>query len=87
LVGGTPPPAGRSTDNVGAFGLAKNHPFNDGNKRIALIASFLFVELNGFRVIATESDAYDTIYALAAGEIDESRLSEWFGQNMRRKRR
>jgi len=70
-----------------AFGLAKNHPFNDGNKRIALIASFLFVELNGFRVIATESDAYDTIYALAAGEIDESRLSEWFGQNMRRKRR
>ena len=70
-----------------AFGLAKNHPFNDGNKRIALIASFLFVELNGSRVVASEADAYDAIYRLAAGEIGEQGLAAWFEQHMKRKRR
>lgn len=70
-----------------AFGLAKNHPFNDGNKRIALIASFLFVELNGSRVSATESEAYAAIYGLAAGELSEGQLSEWFAAHMKPKRR
>jgi len=70
-----------------AFGLARNHPFNDGNKRIALIASFLFVELNGSRVVASEADAYDAIYRLAAGEIGEQGLAAWFEQHIKRKRR
>ncbi len=68
------------------FGLAKNHPFHDGNKRIALIASFLFVELNGFRMTATESEAYEVVDRLAAGEVDEAELAEWFSRRMRRGR-
>jgi death-on-curing protein len=70
-----------------AFGLAKNHPFNDGNKRIALIASFLFVELNGYRVSATESEAYAAIYGLAAGELSEADLSEWLAAHLKPRRR
>ncbi len=69
-----------------AFGLAKNHAFNDGNKRIALIASFTFLELNRVRVTATEAEAYAAIYALAAGELSESALAEWFEQHSKARR-
>ena len=66
-----------------AFGIAKNHPFHDGNKRIALIASFLFVELNGVRMTATEVDAAASFLALAAGELSEADLAKWFKANSR----
>lgn len=66
-----------------AFGIAKNHPFHDGNKRIALIASFLFAELNGVRMTATEVDAAATFLALAAGELSEADLAKWFKANSR----
>ncbi len=66
-----------------AFGIAKNHPFHDGNKRIALIASFLFVELNGVRMTATEADAAASFLALAAGELSEADLAKWFKANSR----
>ena len=68
-----------------AFGIAKNHPFHDGNKRIALIASFLFAELNGLRMTATEVDAAATFLALAAGELSEADLAKWFKANSRAK--
>ncbi len=66
-----------------AFGIAKNHPFHDGNKRIALIASFLFVELNGVRMTATEVDAAASFLALAAGDLSEADLAKWFKANSR----
>jgi death-on-curing protein len=64
-----------------AFGIATNHPFVDGNKRTALIASETFLKLNGLRVIADKTDKYVTFYGLAAGTVSEDELSEWFVRN------
>lgn len=60
-----------------AFGLAKNHPFVDGNKRIALIALETFVVLNGHALAAGDVQCVLTILALAAGDLDEDGLIEW----------
>ncbi len=60
------------------FGLAKNHPFVDGNKRIALTISVVFLEINGYFFQASESDAVIIIEALAAGNLPEVKLSDWF---------
>lgn len=64
-----------------AFGLARNHPFNDGNKRIALVASFAFLEINGLSVTAPEVEVYEIFMALAAGELTEEQLADWFGRS------
>lgn len=58
-------------------GLAKNHPFVDGNKRAAFLAAGLFLALNGYRLTATQADATLTVLALAAGEIDEAAFANW----------
>ena len=58
-------------------GLATNHAFKDGNKRIAMIATFVFLELNGCRVVASEVDAYEVFIDLAAGKVTEPELAEW----------
>lgn len=60
-----------------AFGLAKNHPFLDGNKRAAFIVAVLFLELNGHRFIAEEADAALRTLALAAGEMTEQAYASW----------
>jgi death on curing protein len=65
------------------FGFANNHCFSDGNKRIALVAVDVFLQMNGYELIATEADAVVTIQALAAGEFDENQLAEWIAHNMR----
>lgn len=72
-----------------AYGLARNHCFNDGNKRISLIASFAFAQINGLRVTASEPVAYAAILALAAGELSESQMADWFAKHSlpRRSRR
>jgi death-on-curing protein len=64
-----------------AFGISSNHPFVDGNKRTALVVSFAFLDTNGIAVTASQGDAYDTILALAAGEIGEQQITEWFDRN------
>jgi death-on-curing protein len=64
-----------------AFGISSNHPFVDGNKRAAMMVAFVFLELNGFEVIATQQDAFVTILGLAAGEITENQLAAWFERN------
>lgn len=58
-------------------GLAKNHPFIDGNKRAAFLAVGLFLFLNRYRLTATQVDATLTVLAVAAGEIDEAGFAEW----------
>ncbi len=60
-----------------AFGLAKNHPFTDGNKRIALIALESFLVLNGFELMADDVQCVTIILSLASGAIDEEALTEW----------
>jgi death-on-curing protein len=61
-----------------AFGITANHPFVDGNKRTALIASLTFLKLNGLRLIAEKADRYRMFYGLAAGTVSEDDLAEWF---------
>jgi death-on-curing protein len=64
-----------------AFGLIKNHPFVDGNKRIGIAAAVLFLELNDKQFIATEVDVVLNTLALAAGEMEESAFSDWLKTN------
>ncbi|MFM2036855.1 MAG: hypothetical protein RL459_2120 [Pseudomonadota bacterium] len=58
-------------------GLAKNHPFMDGNKRAAFLAIGLFLMVNGFRLKATQAEATLTILDVAAGNMDETALADW----------
>ena len=63
-------------------GLAKNHPFADGNKRAAFLAVGLFLLLNGHRLVATQADATLTMLAVAAGEIDEPAFAAWLRSHL-----
>ncbi|MEE4376128.1 MAG: type II toxin-antitoxin system death-on-curing family toxin [Candidatus Competibacteraceae bacterium] len=60
-----------------SFGLARNHPFLDGNKRIALTVAAVFLELNSFSLNATEAEAVLMYQQLAAGTINEQELANW----------
>jgi hypothetical protein len=62
-------------------GLAKNHPFVDGNKRVAFLAVGLFLALNGRRLVASQADATLTMLAVAAGQIDEEKLARWLREH------
>lgn len=64
-----------------AFGLAKNHPFVDGNKRTALLALYTFLYVNEVDFIVSEPEAAAAILALAAGEVDEEGLTRWLRDN------
>jgi len=59
------------------YGIARNHPFVDGNKRAAFLASGLFLSFNGRRLVANPADAVETIVALAAGGLEEEAYAEW----------
>lgn len=67
-----------------AFGLAKNHPFVDGNKRIAFATAVVFLELNGYRFEAGEAEAVIQTLALAAGELKENEYAQWLKINSKR---
>jgi death-on-curing protein len=60
-----------------AFAITRDHPFRDGNKRVALTLAGLFLELNGFRLEAPESSAAEALIALSAREIDEAGFVRW----------
>ncbi len=66
-----------------AYGIATNHPFVDGNKRTAYVTALTFLRLNGYRVEASQTEKYDTFIKLAAGELIEGELSEWFRANVK----
>jgi death-on-curing protein len=66
-----------------AFGVARNHPFRDGNKRTAFLVMVVFLGLNGLRFVASEDDVVTTMLALAAGEMDEEGLARWIAGNVR----
>jgi death on curing protein len=62
-------------------GIVRNHPFVDGNKRTGFVVGVLFLELNGYRLIASEEDATQAVLGLAAGTIDESAFAAWLRVN------
>jgi death on curing protein len=64
-----------------AFGIARNHPFVDGNKRTSLLALYTFLGVNGIDFIVPEAEAAAIILALAAGEVDEGGLTRWIRDN------
>ena len=59
------------------FGIAKNHPFIDGNKRAAFHSVGLFLSINGYELIADQLDAIQTMLSLAAGELSEEEFAVW----------
>lgn len=59
------------------YGLARNHPYNDGNKRVAFVVMAVFLGLNGLEFTASEAEVVTTIVALAAGQVDEETLADW----------
>jgi death-on-curing protein len=65
-----------------AFGIAKNHPFLDGNKRTAYVAMELFLAKNGLALMATDEDAVLTFLRLAAGEVSEEELALWIEDHL-----
>ncbi|HEX4080686.1 MAG TPA: type II toxin-antitoxin system death-on-curing family toxin [Rhizomicrobium sp.] len=65
-----------------AFGLAKNHAFVDGNKRIAFIAAGLFLRMNGLRLVADQAESTDVMLSVASGSLSEVELADWIRRNM-----
>ena len=66
-----------------AFGIIRNHPFVDGNKRTAFLTAAAFLELNGFRFVASEAEVIMRTLALAASEIGEEEFAAWLRDNAR----
>ena len=61
-----------------AYGIARNHPFVDGNKRTALVASRTFLLINGYQINASKEDRLTIFLGLAAGDVSEDSLAAWF---------
>ncbi|QUT04542.1 type II toxin-antitoxin system death-on-curing family toxin [Sphingobium phenoxybenzoativorans] len=65
-----------------AFGIARNHPFVDGNKRTAWVAARLFLVINDATLIFEKADAIATMLALASGDLPEDELALWFRERL-----
>lgn len=64
-----------------AYGMARNHPFVDGNKRTSLLALYTFLGINGIEFDVPEAEAATMILSLAAGEVSEESLARWIRDN------
>lgn len=67
-----------------AFGLARAHPYNDGNKRAAFLCAMIFLGLNGKDVDATEAEVVQAMTALAAGTLTEVAMASWIRERLGR---
>jgi death-on-curing protein len=68
------------------FGLVRNHPYRDGNKRIGLLAIATFLGINGYELHATDDEVVAEILALADGRVSEAQLTDWIrAQSVKRK--
>lgn len=65
-----------------AYGIARNHPFADGNKRTAAVVSEVFLRINGFELRASDAEIVVEFVALAAGEVREEELAAWFRERI-----
>lgn len=73
-------------DKAAAYGfhVCRNHPFVDGNKRVAFVLADLFLQANGWQLNATEQETYSTMMALSAGKLTKNQLSSWLRKNSTR---
>lgn len=67
-----------------AFGLVKNHGFIDGNKRVAFMAAYVFLGVNGYEIETTEPEVVTAIEDVAAGRVSEGLLAAWVRKRLRR---
>jgi death-on-curing protein len=65
-------------------GLARDHPFRDGNKRVAFLAAVVFLELNGYQLVVSDKEVVARMVALAAGRLSEAKLAAWIRDRMHR---
>jgi death-on-curing protein len=65
-----------------AFGLVKNHPYRDGNKRIGFLAMVTFLGINGYELDATDGDVVGEMLALADGTVSEDELADWIRKHL-----
>jgi death-on-curing protein len=77
-----PPPDLAALAAAYAFGIARDHPFVDGDKRTALVATRTFLLLNGVDLKASQDEKYLTFLSLAQGELTEAALAEWVRQRI-----
>lgn len=68
-----------------AYGLVRNHPFADGNKRTSWVVARVFLVINGYHLEFDPYDAVRTIEAVAAGTLPESELAAWFRRGLRKR--
>jgi death-on-curing protein len=66
-----------------ALGIAKNHPFIDGNKRTAWVLCATFLELNGRRVAAEQTAVVEIMLGVAAGKVSDDEMASWLDKNSR----
>lgn len=79
---GEPPPDLAALAAAYGFGIAKNHPFLDGNKRVAFVVTRLFLLLNGLDIQATQDEKYNTFNNMAAGDVTETELAIWIRSHL-----
>jgi death-on-curing protein len=65
-------------------GIARNHPFVDGNKRTAFLAAAVFLELNGYLMTPSEVEVVEKMVQVAEGKVDQANLANWFKRNAKR---
>lgn len=73
-------------DKAAAYGfhICANHPFVDGNKRVAFAVMYLFLARNGYSLEASEQDAYQTMMNVASGQMKKAKLAEWLRATCKR---
>ncbi|MBP7546293.1 MAG: type II toxin-antitoxin system death-on-curing family toxin, partial [Acidovorax sp.] len=74
---GEPPPDAAALAASYGYGISRNHPFIDGNKRTGYVAAELFLRLNGWRLTADDASCVVTMLAVAAGDITEEAFAAW----------
>ncbi len=82
LAYGTPAPDLAALAAAYGFGITRNHPFVDGNKRTALVVMRLFLKLNGVEFTATLQEKYEVIATLASGNLEEVGLADWMRRHL-----
>jgi death-on-curing protein len=78
-----PPPDLAALAAAYAYGIARNHPFIDGNKRVALVAARTFLLINGMDLEGTQEEKYATFLRLAEGKLSEDELAEWIRERIK----
>ncbi len=70
-------------DKAAAYGfhVCKNHPFVDGNKRVAFVLMDIFLQKNGWEMVANEKESYSMMMSLASGKLTKAQLSKWLKEH------